>query len=341
MAQSLSKRTGESRDMPDLSKARKTNSLQNMRNIVVTARDYTLYLLLRTLVCILQAVPLSTGRRIARGLASLFTDYLPARQKLLKKNLEIAFPELDAAQQRELGRRMWEHLFLMLVEIAHAPRKVREMNWRRHMHLVGVRPLLAYLRQDRPVIIVTGHYGNFEMGGYLLGVLGYPTHSVARTLDNRFVNDFVKRFREKTGQFLISKNEGYEDILEVLASNGTMAFLADQSAGPKGCFVDFFGKPASVYKAIALLSLQYDAPIVVCASTREPDRPLFFRMHAAARLDPRDLPEDIGNIKEVTQWYTSQLEERIREHPEQYWWIHNRWKDTPRGHNPRPQVTAR
>ncbi len=298
--------------------------------IVYRARDYLVYLCLRILICVIQGMSLPMGYASAAILARLFTDYLPARQELLRENLGIAFPELTEKQRHTLIFRMWRHLFMMLVEIAHAPRKIRECNWPHNARLVGVRPLLSYLRQNRPVIIVTGHYGNFEMGGFLLGVLGYPTHSVARTLDNRFVNDFIKRFREATGQFLISKNEGYEDILRVLENKGTMAFLADQSAGPKGCFVDFFGQPASTYKAIALLSMQYDAPIVVCASTRDEDGDLFFRMHAAAHLDPRDLPEGIGNIKEITQWYTGQLEERIREYPEQYWWIHNRWKEKPR-----------
>ncbi len=301
-----------------------------MKKRLKSVGDYGVYLLVRLFVCMLQAISLESGRRLAAWLAGLFTDRLPARQKLVEKNLRTAFPEMSAAERHDLLRRMWEHLFLMLVEIAHAPRKIHESSWPRNARLVNVRRLLSYLRQDRPLIIVTGHFGNFEMGGFLFGLLGYPTHSVARTLDNLYVNDFVKRFREKTGQFLISKNEGYEDILDVLRANGMMAFLADQSAGPKGCFVDFFDRPASVYKAIALMSLQFDAPISVCTSTRIEGEPLRFRMHASAYLDPRDLPEGVGNIKEITQWYTTELEKEIREYPEQYWWIHNRWKDTPR-----------
>ena len=294
---------------------------------VQNALDYAAYLILRIVICVMQSLSLETGHTFAKGLAFLFTEILPARQKLLRENLTIAFPGMTDAERHRIGRKMWEHLFLMLVEIAHAPRKVRERNWADHVRLVGVRPLMAYLRQDRPVIVVTGHFGNFELGGFLLGVLGYPTHSVARTLDNRYVNDFIKQFREATGQFLISKNEGYEDILHVLENKGTMAFLADQSAGHKGCFVDFFGKPASTYKAIALLSLQYDAPIVVTAATRVNWTPLQFQMCASAELDPRHLPEGIQNVKQITQWYTHELEKLITKQPEQYWWIHRRWKD--------------
>jgi len=227
---------------------------------------------------------------------------------------------------------MWEHLFLMGVEIALAGRKIRDLNWRHHIQLTGVSPLLSLLHQDRPVILVTGHFGNFEMGGFSLGVLTYPSNSVARMLDNPFLNRFFKDFRESTGQFLISKNGGSGEIVRVLEHDGLMAFLADQSAGPKGCMVDFFGEPASTFKAIGLLSLQYEAPIVVCYALRRQNEygefePMKFNMHITGVLDPRDLPADIRNVKDVTQWYTKKLEEGIRIHPEQYWWLHRRWKD--------------
>ncbi|GHT20042.1 hypothetical protein FACS1894189_8980 [Planctomycetales bacterium] len=179
--------------------------------------------------------------------------------------------------------------------------------------------------------MVTGHFGNFEIGGFSLGVLTYPSHAVARTLDNPFLNEFVKNFRESTGQFLIDKNGGSPEIVRVLDQNGLMAFLADQSAGRKGCMVDFFGKPASTFKAIAVLSLQFNAPIVVCYSLRQRDDsnqfiPLKFKMHITGILDPLALPPEIQNVKEITQWFTHQLEAGIRRNPDQYWWLHRRWK---------------
>ncbi|MDR3111160.1 MAG: lysophospholipid acyltransferase family protein [Planctomycetaceae bacterium] len=298
-----------------------------MKNII----DYIVYFIVRIVVCITQSLSIDAGHTFAKGFAFLFTEILPARQDIVRNNLTIAFPQMSVAERKRINRKMWEHLFLMLVEIALAPRKIRELNWADHVQLVGVRQLMACLRKERPLILVTAHFGNFEMGGYMLGALGYPSHSVARTLDNRYLNDYVKQFREVTGQFLISKNEGYEDILHVLETNGTMAFLADQSAGHKGCFVNFFGKPASTFKAIALFSLQYDAPIVVTASTRVGEKPMQFKMCESGFIDPRNLPEGIQNVKQITQWYTSELEKMITEQPEQYWWIHNRWKERSEG----------
>ncbi len=174
--------------------------------------------------------------------------------------------------------------------------------------------------------MVTGHFGNFEVGGYALGILGFPTYSVARKLDNPYLDRYLARFRGATGQHLIPKNGGYDQILNVLAGGGTMAFLADQYGGEKGCWVEFFGRPASAYKAIALLALEHDAPLAVCYARRL-DGPMRFEMVTHGLADPRDTRGDVAAVHDLTQWYTRALEEGIRQAPDQYWWLHRRWKD--------------
>ena len=293
----------------------------NMKKVT----DYFVYLVVRILICVAQSLSVETGVYISRLFASLFTHVLPIRRRLVRENLEIAFPELPPKYRDELIGRMWEHLFLLAVEVAHLTRRIHPTNWRDYVNIVNPRKIGKLLHNDRPLVMVTGHFGNFEAGGVLLGILGYPSYSVARTLDNPYLNDYIKTFRETAGQFLIPKNDGYDQILEVLERRDLMVFLADQSAGPKGCWVDFFGKKASTHKAIALLSLQYDAPVVVCYATRC-DRPMHFNMTVADVFDPRDHPKG-ATVKEITQWYTSVLEEGIRQHPEQYWWVHRRWKE--------------
>ncbi|MCF0233972.1 MAG: lysophospholipid acyltransferase family protein, partial [Thermoguttaceae bacterium] len=287
--------------------------------------DYSVYLVVRIVICVVQSLSLDVCRRGAEALAFLFNDVLRARGKLVDANLYCAFPELSARERKDLSRRMWRHLFLMVAEVALAPRRLNQLNWWKHVKLERPFWMLHALHDDRPLILITGHFGNFEMGGYTLGVLGYPTFSVARKLDNPYLDAFIRDFRGTTGQFIIDKNEGYEDILTVLKHNGTMAFLADQSAGPKGAWIDFFGRPASAFKAPTLLSLQYDAPIIVCAATRRDEEPMNFALTNLATLDPRNLPPDVRTVKEITQWHASKMEEAIRKYPDQYWWLHNRW----------------
>jgi KDO2-lipid IV(A) lauroyltransferase len=214
-----------------------------------------------------------------------------------------------------------------VLEVAHVPRKIHETNWRRYIALRDVAPLMRLLVGERPVIVVTGHFGNFELGGYALGVLGFPTFTVARNLDNPYLDRYLAGFRAATGQHLIPKNGGYEQIERVLSGGGTMAFLADQYAGEKGCWVEFFGRPASAHKAIALLALEHKAPLAVCYARRR-DGPMQFEMVSAAIADSRDASAELGNVRDITLWYHGQLERAIRSSPDQYWWVHRRWKDT-------------
>ena len=302
------------------------------RSMFRNISDYLVYLLVRVLFCIVQSLGLDASRTLAGGLAFLFSQVLPIRRPLLLKNLQIALPELNDKQHRIIIRTMWEHLFLMGIEVALARRKIRDFNWTDHIRLVNAEPLLSLLHQDRPVILVTGHLGNFEIGGFSLGVLTYPSHTVARTLDNPYLHRFIREFRESTGQFLIAKKGGAMEITRVLEQNGLMALLVDQWAGRKeGYIVNFFNHPTTTFKAIAILALKFNAPIVVCYPIRQKSETeqfqmLRFDMHITEILDPLNLPPDIQNAKEITQWFTDALEAGIRRCPEQYWWLHRRWK---------------
>ena len=291
--------------------------------------DYLVYVIVRILICIVQAIRIETGVRFARALAWLFCDVLRVRSKVVDENLAYAFTEMTPAERAHLAQRMWEHLFVLVLEVAHTPRKIHQTNWREFVSLKNQKELVRALLDDRPTLIVTAHLGNFEVGGYVLGILGFPTYTIARTLDNPFLDRFVNRFRGGTGQRIIPKNGGYDQIVEVLSRGGTMTFLADQYAGAKGCWVEFFGRPASAHKAIALLALEHNARVSVSASRRR-GRPMRFVLDNHAMIDPREDAGSLNTIPELTQWYTSRLEELICHAPGQYWWLHRRWKDTRR-----------
>ncbi len=293
--------------------------------------DFLVYLVVRFLICTVQAVRIETGAKIARRLAWLFCNVIRIRGKVVDENLAHAFPDMSESDRKRLARQMWEHLFLLVLEVAHAPRKIHETNWRQYISLRDSDRLVQCLLDDRPTLIVSAHFGNFELAGYVLGILGFPTYTVARTLDNPHLDRFLNRFRSGTGQYMIPKNGGYDRIVDVLAHGGTMTFLADQYAGKKGCWVEFFSRPASAYKAIALLALDNDAPVTVCGAARVGE-PLHVELNTCAVADPRETSEQIGTIHELTQWYTSRLEEIIRCQPGQYWWLHRRWKDPRRAH---------
>ncbi len=283
--------------------------------------QYLVYLGVRLFICVIQALPVSTCQGIARSGAWLLGDVLRIRRRVVLDNLTHAFPEMSDAGRRNITRQMWQHLLLLVIEVAHAPRKIHQSNWRDYVRLNHAPELMTALLAPRPVVLVTGHHGNFELGGFILGLLGFPCYAVARTLDNPFLDRFLGRFRGATGQHIIPKKGGYEQILDVLTRGETMCFLADQFAGQKGCWVDFFGRPASTHKAIALLALEHDAPLTVCYTMRR-GQPLVHDFDQLGVVEP----SEFGGVRELTAWYTRRLELAIRRAPGQYWWLHRRWK---------------
>jgi KDO2-lipid IV(A) lauroyltransferase len=289
------------------------------------------YCLVRLLFGLMQAMPLAWCHAAARALAVLACDVLRARRRVIDENLRHAFPDLDAAGRRRLARRMWEHLFLMAVEVALAGRRLRGGNYWRYVRFEGEAQLTQALLADRPLILVTAHFGPFELASYTIALFGHPLFTVARPLDNPYLDRFVTAFRQSCGQTMLSKQSDYERILDLLASGATVTFVADQYAGSKGCWVDFFNRPASAHKAIALFALQHDAPIVV-GYCRRLDRPMQLELAIQGTFDPRTADASLGGVKQITQWYTTQIEEMVRRAPEQYWWLHRRWKDNRARH---------
>lgn len=290
--------------------------------------DYLAYLAVRLLICVVQAVPLSSCHRAAPLLAQFTWRVLRIRRQVVDENLQIAFPDSTARQRQRIALGMWRHLFLMIAEIAQAPRKVHRTNWRQQAVIPQLPVMVRRLLDRRPVVIVSGHLGNFELGGYLLGLHGFPTHTIARPLDNRFLDRWVTQFRGATGQFMLPKVGSSQQIAHLLERGGSLVLLGDQYAGDTACWVNFFGRPASTHKAVAIFTLSGQAPTATAAVLRR-DGPLQFELCLADFIDPADDDFALGTVPLITQWYTDCLESLIRAHPDQYWWVHRRWKGTP------------
>jgi KDO2-lipid IV(A) lauroyltransferase len=290
--------------------------------------DYAAYLAVRLAVCVLQALSLETCQAGSRRLAKLLWHTLRIRRAVVRQNLHTAFPEVSPEEQEAIALAMWEHLLLMVAEIAHAPRKSHRGNWRDHLCLPQMKMMARRLLDRRPVVIVSGHLGNFEMGGYLLGLHGFPTHTIARTLDNPYLERWITKFRGATGQFMLPKEGSGQQIVDLMNAGGTLVLLGDQHAGEGACWVDFFGKPASTHKAVALFTLSANAPTATGCVFRR-GGPMRFEMRISDVIDPLEPEFAYGAIPKVAQWYTGKLEELIREAPGQYWWLHRRWREPP------------
>lgn len=291
------------------------------------ARHWIEYLAVRVVLSLIQAVSIEFCAACSRKLAWLACDVLRIRGRVVEENLRIAFPEKDDAERREIARRMWEHLLLMVCEIANLQRKIHETNWRKYVNLPNRREWIRAVGQQGPKVCVTGHFGNFEALGHVSNFWGIRTYTVARTLDNPYLDRLVARFRESMGQRMLPKADSAGQADEVLQTGGILALLGDQHAGRKGCVVDFLGRPASCHKALALFALLSRAPLLVATGTRD-RKPMRFIMQMDAAVDPQTNPDEYASVEDLTQWYNDVLSSRIRELPDQYWWLHDRWKET-------------
>jgi KDO2-lipid IV(A) lauroyltransferase len=289
--------------------------------------DYAVYALVRVLICAIQAMPPSMCESLSCRFGWFCWHILKLRREVVEENLAIAFPEKSSAEREQIALAMWRHLFLMIMEIAHGPRKLHRTNCRNYSSSPQMKEVLALLIDKRPTVMISGHLGNFEIGGFQLALHGFPTHTIARPLDNPYLDKFVNRFRGSTGQHMLPKEGSSRAIALLLEQGGTLVLLGDQYAGNGACWVDFFGKPASTHKAVALFTLSGGAPTVVTAALRK--SPFHVEMDVAEITDPLADDFELGTVPLLTAWYTKCLEDLICQTPEQYWWVHRRWKGRP------------
>ncbi|MBX3423681.1 MAG: lysophospholipid acyltransferase family protein [Pirellulaceae bacterium] len=295
--------------------------------------DWLAYIALRIAVCGILCLSLESCDRLSRLLAVLISDWTTLRRQVCDRNLQLVYGSLDQQQLSFLRRKMWHHLLLMVCEIAHAPRKIHASNWREHIYMPDKEAMMRLLMDSRPTILVTGHFGNFEVAGYLTGLLGIRTSTIARPLDNPLVNEFVLDFRSGTGQTILPMEGSSTSVQQLLDNRGTLSILADQFAGNRGCWVEFFGHITSCHKSLALFVLSARAPMLVTYARRL-DRPLRMEVGLTGIADPalesgQDSPEYLRSVEAMTRWYNDRLEQAIRLAPEQYWWLHRRWRDVP------------
>ena len=301
-------------------------------------RQLTDYLLFRTVVCCVQALSPRMCTQVAQALATFIHCWLPrkwTRYAVARDNIRVAFGNsYDDAQIDSIIYRMWVHLFRMGAEMILLPRKLRLDNVTAAVLFRNKPDVVRALCSNRPVILLSGHFGNWEMAISIFGLFGFKMGLVARELDNPYINRWVHRFRKFTGHRSISKNGGGSAMVALLERHGSLAMLGDQDAGSSGLFVDFFGRPASTFKSIALLAMEYKALICVGYARRLENESMpggwpRFELGCEEVVDPLEY-NSVDALREITQRYTAALERVVRRAPEQYFWVHRRWKSVPK-----------
>ncbi len=297
--------------------------------------DRLSYVTFRILGTILHSLPVEINLRGAQFVGDIAFRFDRKHRERAMANLGRAMPELSAKQRERIARESMRELTLFAIETMFTTRLIRIDSWARHIELGERIPesVELMMKRGQGLIMLTAHYGNFEILGYVLAMLGFPMASVARPLDNPYVSNFVFGVREKMGQRIIVKKGATEEVTEELDKNGVVSFVADQNAGTKGIFVDFFGRKASTYKSIGLVAMSYNVPIVIGYARRKSAK-FQFLIGVEDIIYPDDWKDQADPLRYITQRYTAAIESFVRAEPGQYWWVHRRWKTRPKGELP-------
>jgi KDO2-lipid IV(A) lauroyltransferase len=275
-------------------------------------------------------ITIKNARRLAKFLSLLIYTFNKHHTKIIQTHLKESFKKMDDKKCIELSKKVWENLMLGIIELACLPREIKYKNIQNVIRFTNLDFLSESRQKGKGAIIVAGHLGNWELVGIALAKLGFTINSIARPLDNKYVDMYLDSIRASTGQSIIKKFGAVNDMLNSLKQNQFLAILIDQNVRRGGVFVDFFGKKASTVKSPAILSIRTGAPIIPIEIFREfKDKQIIHRAIFHKPIYPQDFASTKDKIFAITQLITKKLEDFIRNHPEQWFWFHQRWKTQP------------
>ncbi len=268
--------------------------------------------------------------RTASLVGDCYYKFVKRRREGAITNIARSFPEWDRSKVEATAQASMQHMFqLFIAEAVQMPSLITPSTWQKYIRFSGVEKITERLVNNKPIIFITGHCGNWELLGYSLSVLGHSIAAVARPLDNPLINDWVLGIREKYGLHIITKWGSVPVLQNIISGGGSIGFIADQNAGGRGMYVPFFGKLASTYKSIGLLAMRYDVP-VACVHAKRLHGQFKYEVSMTDYIEPHDWHDQPDPLYYITARYNRAIETMVRDAPEQYLWLHRRWKSRPK-----------
>lgn len=262
------------------------------------------------------------GRRLGWWIGTVFRY----RRAEVLATLRRCFPEKSAAECRAVADGMYEHLGQTIMETLRFDALDRE--WvDRHVEIKDMAIAREALAKGKGAIMLTAHLGNFQLPGMIAGFFGMPITNITKAVKPAALNEHWTRLRARFGLKSVDRRGSFRACLAALKSNEMLGFVLDQNMKRhEGVFVDFFGRPACTSPGLALLSVVAGSPVVPAFCWRKPDGN--YRIEVLPALPPPP-DRDPETIRQATQAYTAIIESVIRQHPDQWIWIHRRWRTQP------------
>ncbi|NCD34003.1 MAG: hypothetical protein EOL87_11395 [Spartobacteria bacterium] len=269
---------------------------------------------------------LNTALKLGAGMGWVYGHVIRYHRKDAFDALERAFPQQTLTQRRALVNQMYKHLGKNIVE------SIRIFGGRfddikQRVQVRGLEHLESAMQRGRGALILTAHYGNWDVLSVMTPAVGYPLTIISKDLKQDSLNEFWMQCRESYGVTILPARKSYRKAVSSLRKGGLVGFILDQNmTRDEGVFVDYFGRQACTTPGLAFMSAQSKAPVVPVFIHRTPDD-----QHVIEVLPVIPAPEnrEPDTILAATQAYTSIIEQMVREHPEQWIWIHRRWRTVP------------
>lgn len=262
--------------------------------------------------------------RIAKTFSDMFFKLNNSRKKVTISNLTQAFPEKSAEQINNIALNSYRNLTITFIELF-AIKSMNSEQLRRKVIFEDPNQLIDIYRQGKGIILLSAHYGNWELMAYAgREWLGFDMLIPVKILKNYYVDRFTNNIRTSNGNKIVNMDQAAWTIIKTLKSGGALALLGDQAANEStDIFVKFFNKPALTYEAPAELALKFKIPLLECFPERQSDGTYIVRQNI---IDYSDLEYSKANVKILTQRHVDVLEAQIRKIPDQWTWMHKRWK---------------
>ena len=282
---------------------------------------------MRLMVLTLQWLPRRAATALARFYVRLFDHAAPGLRRTARRNLEMAFPERSPAERERIIDGVFTSLARVLVAVSQFPR-IHAGNVAEWIRYEGLDHFDEAIRKGKGVLFATAHLGNWELSAFAHALMTAPMHVVVRPLDNPLIDAFVESRRMGSGNHIIGKRELVRRILRALAANEAVGILVDQNTSvEEGVFVDFFGRKASADAGFAKLAAHSGATVIPgFALWEESEKRYVLRFYPPVEIT--------GDTGADTQRLQTVLEEVIRRYPDQWLWLHRRWKTRPEGEAP-------
>lgn len=283
--------------------------------------------LLKILCRLLGRTPLAISLWFGKTLGRLGFYLDKKHREIVFNNLKTAFAnEKSDSEMNLIAKKAFENLGMNFMEFFRLPRlKERDLNG--YVECEGFENFKKAHDKGRGVIFLTGHFGNWELMAVFYALKNYPVDIVARDLDNRIVDEFVRWVRTNTGNRIVAKGRSMRELIRILAKGGTVGILLDQNVTwSEGVFVHFFNKLACTNKGTALLAVASGAAVVPTFIIRQGKR---HRVIIGEEVAVKNTGNRAADQLENTALFTNVIEDFVRRHPEQWFWLHQRWKSRP------------